>query len=205
MLNPELIQQTNASSRDQRSLSLVAENLEAVHCVGLADKFAEYKGCGPRSGALIAELRMALALSRSTRLPVTLQVGEAHDPRVGACTVEVQHKSSVFAFNSVFYPDPDAVPLGQPLMKWQVVSQQLQEALKHLPFEIQPWIDGELARPHWSRDERARQEELCGEIAERLLHELKHLQVGHAKHLHHGPARFDVAPSTECQDGFVAP
>jgi hypothetical protein len=120
-----------------------------LSCEGVASKLAEYKGCGRRAEDLIAELRMALALAECTGATVHLQAGDAHDLRLAGpnldCTIEIEHKSSISAFATVFYPEPHEIAAyGLAKDGWKAFSFRLHEALKTLPFEIQPWIDASL-------------------------------------------------------------
>jgi hypothetical protein len=105
----ELVEETVASEHEKRVLSGLAERLHRLPSRGLANKLTEYRG--RRAEALIAELRMAWALSNVTRLGVELQAGAAHDLRLRGqgldWTVEVQHKSSVDPFSAIFNPEPD--------------------------------------------------------------------------------------------------
>jgi hypothetical protein len=195
----DLVAQTDASAIDARALSWFVERLEASSCSGLAGKVAEYKGCGPRADDLIAELRIAFALSDATRATVELQEGAVHDLRLRApgldCTVEVEHKSSVSAFAAVFYPDPDAVAAyGRVNGGWQAASFRLQETLEGLPFDIQPLIDGELSEPRWGGHDRAKQEEVCGQLAQWLVQKVTDIPRGESARLRHEHAHFDITP-----------
>src|SRR4051812_42587402 len=106
-----LLLKTGTTASDQNRVSRVLMDLERLAAKGLAEKLDEYAHVGASIENLTAELRMGLAISSVTGLPIEFQSGDAADLRLRAggldCTIEVEHKSSASAFAAVFYATPE--------------------------------------------------------------------------------------------------
>ena len=184
------------SSWATHQLTSVVDCLRRNRCLGIDEKLAENRG---KFWNVLAELKLAERLSTHLKAPVQLQAGAASDIRLLGdvdCTIEVEHKTATHPFSAVFYPDADTLrsyeePGAKP---WQTASARLHKVVAAMPLVIEPWIDGALEEPRWTRPEREIQESDCGAIADWLATSLQKLAPRSSVELRHSLVRFVISP-----------
>jgi hypothetical protein len=196
-------------SWEEKQVQAIVEHLRTRGCAGIDEKVNELSQPG-KFGDLLAELRLGEQISRHLKMPVVFQIGADSDIRFKAsgveCTIEVEHKSSIDPFDSVFYPAPDKLlwyrTSGQEL--WQKAAVRLNEIVNRLPIVIQPVTNGEVNEPLWGGPERSKQEERCGVLADWLADQL---EIGIQRCptiLTHDLARFEIT-SLDSPPGRIEP
>lgn len=201
---------SRGTQEEARLHELVAE-ARAFGVGNIYAKLDETKGYGKsgKLGDLLAELRMACAISRHLGRPVEFQVGNKADMRFGVdgriVELEVVHRSVVAPWSAVFHPDPATLPeYASSSEPWKRAAHRLHLRLATLPIAIQPWVGASLLAPRATRRDRGEQERACGDVAEWLASELPAGLSAGTSRLQYvdGVTSFDLEP-LDGPPGFV--
>lgn len=164
---------------DEVNLRGLVGELIALNCHSVVGKLVA-EGKKKRAGGglvdLVAELRMALALTRHLGVAVDFNSGDNADLRFLSgpvdCLVEVKHERATYPWSELFNPDPVDISEMEAGEEWKRPGYRLHDVVRDLPVEVQPQLGSFFLKDEYLGPERAEQQRACGEVASWLADNL---------------------------------